>query len=190
MAEENQKKALLDAAIKLLKEADSPEKITSRQIAARAGENAAMINYYFGSKDTLMSQAVGEILDVAADVFRSPPNPSDPPKERLRQILRQICKTVLKYQRYTKIYVPHLLLEDEINLPFYVLPQIREHFGPRKSETECRIIAYQMVSFLQLAFYRSNGFLHYAGIDLSKEYACDKLIDWEIEEFLPEESQP
>lgn len=145
-----------------------------------------MINYYFGSKDALVSQAVGEILDEASGVFRSPPNPSDPPKERLRQILRQICKVVLRYQRYTTIYVPHLLLEDEINLPLYVMPEIREHFGTGRSETECRVIAYQMISFLQLAFYRSKEFLRYAGINLSEEKTCDRLIDWELELLLPE----
>lgn len=186
MTEENQKTALLKAAVKLLEESAHPEKITSRQIAVRAGANAAMINYYFGSKEALISKAVAQVLDAAAGVFQSPPNPSDPPKERLRQILRQICQVVLKYRRYTKIYVPHLLLEDEISLPLYVLPEIREHFGICRNETECRIIAYEMISFLQLAFYRSDAFLRYAGINLSEENACDKLIDWELEQFLPE----
>jgi AcrR family transcriptional regulator len=186
MAEENQKNTLLDAAAKLLEESKQPEKITSRQIAACAGVNAAMINYYFGSKETLMSKAVAKILDATSEIFQSPPEPSAPPKERLRQILRKICQTVVKYRRYTKIYVPHLLLEDEINLPLYVLPEIREHFGVRRSETECRIIAYEMVSFLQLAFYRSDAFLRYAGMNLSEERACDRLIDWELEQFLPE----
>lgn len=37
MAEENQKAALLEAVKELLKESGQPEKITSRQIAARAG---------------------------------------------------------------------------------------------------------------------------------------------------------
>jgi AcrR family transcriptional regulator len=186
MAEEDQKTALLNAAMELLEESKQPEKITSRQIAARAGMNAAMINYYFSSKETLISLAVEKVLDVAAGVFQSPPNPSDPPKERLRQILRQICQVVLKYRRYTKIYVPHLLLEDEISLPLFVLPEIREHFGKHKSETDYRIIAYEMISFLQLTFYRSDAFLRYTGINLSEERTCDKLIDWELEQFLPE----
>jgi len=186
MSEENQKQALLDAAKALMEEAEKPEKITSRQIAARAGVNAAMINYYFGSKETLLSQAVGEILEVASGLFQSPPNPADPPKERMRQILGEICQLVLKYRQYTKILVPHLLMEDEISLPQYVLPEIREHFGAHKSEVDCRIIAYEMISFLQLAFYRSDAFMRYTGINLSEERACNMLIDWELEQFLPE----
>lgn len=186
MNAENQKAALLKATIELLKEAERPEKVTSRQIASRAGVNLAMINYYFGSKESLTSQAVSEILDIAAGVFHSPVNPSESAKERLRHILREICQVVVKYRRYTKLYIPHLLLEDEITLPQYVLPQIRDYFGARKNETECRIIAYEMISFLQLTFYRADAFMRYAGIDLTIEKAVNKLIDWELEQFMPD----
>jgi len=186
VSEENQKQALIDAAKALMEESAQPEKITSRQIAARAGVNAAMINYYYGSKDALLSQAVGEILSISAGLFTSPPNPSDPPKARLRKVLGEVCQLVLKYRQYTKILVPRLLLEEEINLPQYVLPEIREHFGALKSEIDCRIIAYEMISFLQIAFYRSEAFLRYSGINLTDESACILLIDWELNQFLPE----
>ena len=188
--EENKKAALLKAVMELLKESERPERITSRQIAARAGVNIAMINYYFGSKEKLAAQAVGEILASAAKIFQMPSNPSDPPKERLRRILKQICQVVLKYQRYTKIYIPHLLLEDEISLPMYVLPEIREYFGNRRNDMECRVIAYEMISFLQLVFYRSDAFLRYVGMNLSEESASNWLIDWELELFLPEVKKP
>lgn len=185
MKDENQKAVLLKATMELLEEAEQPEKVTSRQIAARAGVNLAMINYYFGSKEALTSQAIAEILNVSAGIFKSPVNPSEPPKERLRHILRKICHVVVKYQRYTSIYVPHLLLEDEITLPQHILPEIRDYFGTKKSETESRIIAYEMISFLQLAFYRADAFERYTGIDLTKESADIELIDWELEQFLP-----
>lgn len=186
MKDENQKAALLKATKRLLEEAEQPEKVTSRQIASRAGVNLAMINYYYGSKEALTSQAVSEILDVSAGIFQTPGNPSESPKERLRHILREICKTVVKYQRYTKLYVPHLLLEDEITLPQLILPEIRDHFGTRRSETECRIIAYEMISFLQLVFYRTDAFMRYTGMDLTKEGTTIELIDWELELFLPD----
>lgn len=184
MKDENQKAILLKATIELLEETKQPEKVTSRQIAARAGVNLAMINYYFGSKEALTSQAVSKIMDVTAGIFQSPADSSESPKERLRHIFRKICQIVVKYQRYTKLYVPRLLLEDEITLPQFVLPEIRAHFDNQKSETECRIIAYQIVSFLQLVFYRADAFTNYAGINLSKEDAINSFIDWELEQFL------
>lgn len=186
MKDENQKAALLKATIGLLEEAEQPEKVTSRQIASRAGVNLAMINYYYGSKEALTSQAVSRILDVSAGIFQTSGNPSESPKERLRHIFIEICHIVVKYQRYTKLYVPHLLLEDEITLPQLILPEIRDHFGTRRSETECRMIAYEMISFLQLVFYRTDAFMRYTGIDLTKEGTAIELIDWELELFLPD----
>lgn len=186
MPDGEQRNSLIAAAASLMEEAERPEKITSRQIAARAGTNAAMINYYFGSKDALLAKAVEKILDAASGIFRYSPDSSDPPKERLRRILRQICGIVLKYRRYTKVYVPHLLLEAPIDLPQYILPEIREYFGGSRCEVAYRVAAYQMISFLQLAFYRSDEFLRYTGVDLSEKDACEQLIDWELEQFLPE----
>lgn len=187
MREDSLKQALLNAAKELLEETREPEELTSRQIAARAGTNAAMINYYFRSKDELLNEAVGGLLDLTAKIFSAPPDPDASPKERLRDMLGKICGVVLRYRRYTQIYVPHILLEDEISLPNYVLPEIREHFGGKRSEAECRIIAYQMISFLQLAFYRSDAFFRYTGMNLSEEEACRMLIDTELDLLLPEE---
>lgn len=189
MKEENQKVLLLQATIALLEEAKQPEKVTSRQIAERAGINLAMINYYFGSKDTLVAQAVSEILDISSELFRFPPDPAKPPKERLRGILRQICLVVLKYRRYTRLYVSHLLLEEEITLPQYILPEIRAHFGGSRDETECRVIAYEMVSFLQLAFYRDDAFLRYAGLNLADEETANRVLDMQLNLLLPDEKK-
>lgn len=185
MKNDHQKDALLQATVELLETAEQPEEITTRQIAAHANANPAMINYYYGSKETLMSQAVSKILDISAEIFHAPVNAAESPKERLRHILLEICRAVVKYRRYTKLYIPHLLLEDEITLPQYVLPEIRGHFGNQKSEAECRLIAYEMISFLQLAFYRADSLTRYMGKDWSMESAVRELIDWQLEQFLP-----
>ena len=184
--EKEVRRELLKAAEDLLRTAEKPEGITSREIAAAAGSNAAMINYYYGSKEKLLAEAVEEILDLSSEIFRVPPEPSIPPKERLREILKRICAVILRYRRFSRAYVPQILLEDEIRLPLLILPDIREHFGSRKDEVECRVIAYQMVSFLQLVFYRSEAFLRYTGLALSEEEACNRLTDLELDLFLPE----
>lgn len=187
MEEQNQKASILKAATELLEKAKEPEKVTSRQIAARAGVNLAMINYYFGSKEALISKAISDILGVMTGIFKYPVDPPEAPKERLRSIFKQLGRSVLKYRRYTRLYVPHILLDDEITLPQYILPEIRDFFGNRKNETECRITAYEMVSFLQLTFYRADAFKQYTGLDLSDEEVVLRLIDWELEKFLPDE---
>ena len=186
MAQGKNRTALISAAKDLLEKSEEPENITSRAIAEHAGVNAAMINYYFQSKDKLLTAAVGEIISASAEKFRLP-DQMFPPRQRLEQILWEICRDVLKYRRFSKIYVPQMLLKGEIEAPFYILPDIRAHFNGKKSETECRIIACQLVSFLQLAFYRSDAFYKYTGIDLTKEEECKRMFDMELDLLLPEE---
>lgn len=186
MKNEKQKERLLEATIALLEEASKPEEVTSRQIAKCAGINVAMINYYFGSKDTLMEQAVSNILDLSAQLFDLPHDPSETPKKRLRTILRQICKLVLKYHRYIQLYIPHVLLEKEITLPHYILPEIRAHFEGGRDETECRMVAYELVSFLQIIFCRRDAFERYAGLNPMDEESMERILDLQMEMLLPE----
>jgi len=184
MNQKTQKELLLDAAIKLLETSDHPESITTRQIAGLAGANQAMINYYFGSKDALIQQGVSSILNISANLLNSPSVPDSSPRDRLRRFLMQICFLVMKYRKYTSLYIPNLLLTDEILLPQYILPDLRAHFGNKRSEAECRIIAYELISFLQLLFYRSDSFRKYSGCDLSDELTAEKILDMQLDLFL------
>lgn len=188
MGQEENKRKLVLAAKELLKTSDLPEKITSRAIAQQAGINAAMINYYFQSKDNLLTQAVGEIIEVAAEQFKLP-DQSKKPKERLRESLWNICEVVVRFRKFSKIFVPQILMNAKIEAPFYLLPDIREHFHGKASEMECRVIAYELVSFLQLAFYRTDDFYKYSGISLMDSEDRKKLFDMQLDYFLPEESE-
>jgi AcrR family transcriptional regulator len=182
----NSKEQLILAAIKLLSESDEPSTITARQIAAEAGTNLAMINYYFKSKDELLNVAIGKILESSAEDFRNPAA-NIPPKEQLRHMLCSLSETVVKYSRFTKICIPYILLQDEIKTPVYILPLIKAHFGAKKSELECRIIAYEIVSFMQLAFLRADALSQYAGLDITDEKVCSQLVDMQLNLFLGDE---
>lgn len=169
MQKEDVRNVLIQTAKELLLESIAPEQITSRQIAARAGLNLAMINYCFKSKDELMTIAIGQIINESAGNPFYSKSGETPPLERLWNMLWDLCELVLKFQRFTKIYVPYILLKDGIEAPLYIIPILKEHFGEKKSETECRIIAYQLISFLQLIFYRSEAFHQYSGINLMNQ---------------------
>jgi AcrR family transcriptional regulator len=179
----NSKEQLISAVIKLLSESEEPANITARQIAAEAGTNLAMINYYFKSKDELLNVAIGKIIENSAEKFRTPAA-DIPPKEQLREMLVFLGSQVMKYSGYTKISIPYILLQDEIKGPLYILPYLKAYFGERKSELECRIIAYEMLSFMQLAFFRSDAFYRYTGVDLTNEKTCNELVDMQLNLFL------
>ena len=145
-----------------------------------------MINYYFGSKDELTSQALSAIFTIPIDKLQALRNPAEAPKERLENFLIYTSQIVIRYKRYTKLYIPHLLLEADISQPQLILPEIREHFGSEKSEEQCRLIAYQLISFLQLIFYRSDAFMLYSGININLENEAERLINTELNLLLPD----
>lgn len=180
MKKEQVQQKLLNATQKLLLEMESPDEITSRQIAAKAETNVAMINYCFQSKDELLKNAVGQILWSSAKSRTALKDEKVPPIDRLWNLLWELSELVLKFHEITKLSIPYILLQGEIETPLYVLPLIREHFRGTKSEEECRVIAYQMISFIQLALYRSETFGRYYGIDIMEPSEAKRLLEMEF----------
>lgn len=181
---ENVKELLIQATMKLLKESENPVKITARQIAREADANLAMINYYFSSKDALVNTAVSKLMADRADELKEIINSDIPPKQRLKEFLVTMSDITSDYSDITKPTIPYLLLEGEIELPYYILPMIKECCGDKRSEAECRIIAYQLISFTQLIFYRSDDFLKYTGIDINDKKQRDTMFQGILDIFI------
>ncbi len=168
MQTDNVKEQLLNATIKLLNESSDAGKITARQIAAESGANLAMINYYFTSKDALISAAVDKIIANRAVLLEEIKEKDIPAKQKLIEFLTKMSDITVEYSQYTKTTVPYVLLEKEIEEPYHILPIIKECYENNLTELECRIIAYQLITFSQIAFYRSDNFKKYSGIDPMK----------------------
>ena len=178
------KDSLIQATIQLLTKNKNSGKITARQIANEAGVNLAMINYYFSSKDALVNLAVSKIMEERADELKVIRSSNIPPKQRLKEFLITMSDITIDYAELTKPTVPYVLLEGEIELPYYILPMVKECFGDKRTETECRIIAYQLISFSQLIFYRSIDFLKYTGVDINDKEQRDALFQSMLDLFL------
>ncbi len=177
MDEYKVKDKILSAAVEILKQTRDASKITARQIAAKAQVNLAMINYYFDSKDALISLAVSSVIKENADTMRSAEKKSGSPKENLRDFLVNLSDITVQFAGLTRPSIPYILLEGELEHPYYILPFIREYFGDSKSELECRMIAYQLVTSFQLIFYRSDDMFKYLGVDILNKEERDKLLD-------------
>ncbi|WP_339316387.1 TetR/AcrR family transcriptional regulator [Paenibacillus sp. FSL R10-2734] len=94
------KEKILDATLHLIK-SEGFDSVTIRKIAGEAGTNVALINYYFGSKEKLMHEAMKMILETFRSAFDIFDVVEYPPIERLRQF-------VLTYASFLKDY-PDLL---------------------------------------------------------------------------------
>lgn len=166
MQPDSVKDQLLNATMRLLSESVDTKKITARQIAAEAEANLAMINYYFSSKDALVSAAVDKLIANRAVELEEIKEKQIPAKQRLVEFLLKMSDITVEYSQYTKSTIPYVLLEREIEEPYHILPMVKECLGNRRSETECRVIAYQLTTFSQIAFFRFDDFRKYSGLDI------------------------
>ncbi len=181
MSTDNVKEQLIVATMHLLNESREPGKITARQIAEKAGVNLAMINYYFSTKDTLINIGVNRLMAERASELKEIRDSQIPANQKLKNFLTAMSDITIEYAELTKPTIPYLLLEGEIELPYYILPMIKECWGENLSETECRVLAYQLISFSQLVFYRNEDFKKYTGIDIMDKKQRDEMFQHMLE---------
>lgn len=170
------KEQLILATIKLLTESDKPDRITARQIISEAKVNLAMINYYFHSKNELLNVAVGRIMEERANALKVIYEKDILPKDKLIEFLTAMTELSMEYIDIVRPAMSYSLLEGDMEPPSYILPIIRECYESKRTETECRLAALQLISVLQIIFFRSEQFTKYTGIDISVKEERSKLI--------------
>jgi len=182
------KEQILDTTVKLLRDSKDPESITVRDIAAAAGVQLAMINYYFHSKDELLYQAVVVLRNKMAGDWLSAKGKDKEmnPYMRLREMCIALCGMSVKYSRYIRLTVEYELTKAEIVSTQHTLPLIREICGDKRSETSIRITAYEIVSTLQLIFFRAKDISAYLGFDVLEYDRMVEIIDTILDIHFPE----
>ena len=184
MAQQSTREKLLQAARRLLEEDVPPDELTARRLTAEAGVNLSMINYCFHSKDALLKAAVDEIVAAEFRRHAGEAPPGSTPRQQLRARLLPVCLAMLKYRALTQASIPYLLLEEPISLPLDILPDLRAHFGPAKSEETCRLAAFGLVYTMQLTFYRGEEFQRYYGPEIYSDAGAAAFLDAQLDLFL------
>ncbi|HEY2493807.1 MAG TPA: TetR/AcrR family transcriptional regulator [Paenibacillus sp.] len=87
---------ILNTALELIKK-EGFEAITIRKIATQSDTNISLVNYYFGSKDKLISEAIRSLLSGFQESFTILDDMSLSPKERLKQFLTDYVKVISQY---------------------------------------------------------------------------------------------
>jgi AcrR family transcriptional regulator len=180
------KEQILNATVKLLLEKKEPENITVRDIATEANVQLAMINYYFRSKDELMYQAVGALRDKMAWDWISVKKKGMSAYKQLREMMISVCDMSVTYSHYMRFTVEYELTKAQIIMPQYLIPLIREICGDRHSETSIRIMAYQIISTLQLMFFRAKDISNYLGFNVLDYDRMVEIIDTILAVYFPE----
>ncbi|MEC0228307.1 TetR/AcrR family transcriptional regulator [Paenibacillus alba] len=90
------KEKIMHAILELAKK-EGFESITIRKIAQSSGTNVSLVNYYFGSKENLISESIKLILNSFQHTFAVLDDPSLPAKERLKQFLLDYLQVIRQY---------------------------------------------------------------------------------------------
>lgn len=90
------KDKILQATLDMIKQ-EGFENVTIRKIAAHSDTNIALINYHFGSKEKLISEAIKIMLLGFRGTFDVLDDLDLPPKERLKTFLTLYVQVIQQY---------------------------------------------------------------------------------------------
>jgi len=180
------KEKLIDATFALMEEADDPLNVTSRQIAERAGVKPSMINYCFGSRENLIYQTFQkQYLSFLKDEPIAELIASDiSPKELLKKLHFIVAKCLVENPKFTKAITPYVLFNRDLSQESFSFPYVKKHYAGKKTDKECRLIAYEMSSMMQLMICRKDDLKRDFGIDLDNDKELKKYIDMRIDLLL------
>lgn len=180
------KDKLIDATFELMEEADDPLNVTSRQIAERAGTKPSMINYCFGSRENLIYQTFQkQYLDFLKEEPIAELIASDiSPKELLKKLHFIVAKCLVENPKFTKAISPFVLFERDLSKESFSFPYVKKHYAGRKTDRECRLIAYELSSMMQLMICRKDDLKRDFGIDLNNDKELKKYIDMRVDLLL------
>lgn len=179
---------LLTAAEKLIAQSDDPFRITSRQIAQEAGMQAAMINYCFGSRDNLIYEVFHRCYQQAlADEQVEKIIGSDlSPKDKLKKLHFTVARILVNNYKLTRSITHVVLFGRDLSEESFSFGYVKAHFNGSRTDKECRLIAYELSSMMQLIIYRKDDFKKDMGIDLTKDRQLKHYIDMRVDLLLPD----
>jgi len=138
------KDKIFKAALKLINDSERPESITTRRIAAKAGVNVAMVNYYYQSKENLLTQAVGSLMANIINPILTDASRAKDAKTRLRDILLATADAAFAYYGASKIAISAELKAGCMNSCRMIMPLLREIFADY-GEERLNIVSLQLM---------------------------------------------
>lgn len=140
----NAKGKIYQATLALITGGEDADRLTVRRIAAEAGVNAALINYYYQSKENLISLVVGSMMGEIMHRASRGRKESDDARTRLRDSLLTTGDAAFQYHHVCKIALSIELKNGCRNSCDMILPQLAEIF-PGRPQSRLRIAALQLM---------------------------------------------
>ena len=179
---------LIEATFSLMEQTDDPLSVTSRQIAAKAGTKPSMINYCFGSRENLIHNVFQKkyLNFVSQDKLSELIESDITPKELLKELHYIVAKCLVDNFTFTKAVTSYILFKRDLGQESFSFAYVKKHYDGRKSDEECKLIAYELSTMMQLIIYRKEDIKESFGIDLDKDEELRKYINMRVDLLLGE----
>jgi len=142
--ESTAKEEIFQAALELVTEGKTDQQITIREIASKAGVNLALVNYYYQSKENLLSMVVGTMMgDIIKQSNQYNPTNADA-QTQLRSMLFSTADAAFKYRNICKIAISLELKSGCESSCKLVMPLLKEILT-ECDESDLNIIALQLM---------------------------------------------
>ena len=174
------KDKLLLAAARLMEGMEDPMKVTSREIAKEAGVQPAMINYCFGSREDLIYGAFQKLFADVEGIIKE----GLPPKDLLKKLHFVVADCLVKNFKFTQAITGYVLFKRDLGKESFSFPYVMKYYEGRKSAEECKLIAYELSTMMQLIIFRKEDIRRDFGIDLNNEDELRKYIDMRVDLLL------
>ena len=142
--ESNARDKIFQATWELIGEGKLEHQITIRQIAARAGVNLALVNYYYQSKENLLGQVVATMMVNLIEQSNQAGSSESDALTRLRNMLLVTAGAAFSYRNICRIAISLELKAGCENSCKLVMPLLQEMI-PEASESDLHIIALQLM---------------------------------------------
>jgi AcrR family transcriptional regulator len=155
--------------------------ITTRKIAARAGANIAAINYHFGSKDALITEALRYFTVQLMGTFRILQEEKEEPEVLLSKFIKGYTSVICEYTDIVKYMMSQLImnkpLEGHAEYAFFIqsegielIKQVIARIRPGSDDRILSLMALNLVSGLTMPFIMGDSIRELMSLDLlSKE---------------------
>ncbi len=180
------KDRLLDAAFELMETMDDPLAVTSRQIAAKAEVKPGMINYCFGSRENLIYQTFQTryLSFLRREETEQIINSDLSPKDVLKKLHYVVARCLVENHKFTQAITSFVLFKRDLGQESFSFNYVKKHYDGRKTDAECRLIAYEMSAMMQLMICRKEDLKRDFGIDLDDSEQLRHYIDMRIDLLL------
>lgn len=184
------KERILETLLARLRERQDIASLSTRDIAALAGVNSALINYYYQSKDNLLRLAVSRHMGRLYDEIVNAGDGKGTAIARLKAMIKAIVDIAVCNFSASEMAILFDFRNGSIETIGLITPLLQEHFGPGKSAEQLRLIGLQIVTPLQLLFLNGQAYRQYFGVNAEHEKERHRLVDCVIDNLVSDDPKP